>query len=87
MPCKASKTRRLNVSPEARTSKILCKLMEEHNDRLTSGSFAVYPQDEKRSLFLAADQWTDTFLSLLTLFMQGMSGKQFCGSTNKVILM
>ena len=28
-PSKASKTRRLNVSPEARTSEILCKPMEE----------------------------------------------------------
>ena len=34
---KASKTRLLNDSSEARTSEILCKPMEEHNDRLTSG--------------------------------------------------
>ena len=37
VPPKASKTRLLNVSPEARTSEIPCKPMEEHNDRLTSG--------------------------------------------------
>ena len=41
---KASKTRRLNVSLEARTNEILCKSMEEQNPRLTSGSSAVYPR-------------------------------------------
>ena len=64
VPSKASKTHRLNVSPEARKNEILCKPMEEHNDRLTTGLCPVYPRDEKRSLFLAADQWTDAFLSL-----------------------
>ena len=39
---KASKTRRLNVSPEARTSESLCKPMEEQSPRLTTGSSAVY---------------------------------------------
>ena len=39
---KASKTRRLNVSPEARTSEIVCKPMEEQNPQLTTGSSAVY---------------------------------------------
>ena len=33
---KASKTRRLNVSPEPRTSEILCKPKKEQNPRLTS---------------------------------------------------
>ena len=42
VPSKASKTRRLNVSPEARISKILCKPMEEQNPRLTTGSSPVY---------------------------------------------
>ena len=42
VPSKASKTRRLNVSPEARTSEFRCKPMEEHNDRLTSGLCPVY---------------------------------------------
>ena len=42
VPSKASKTRRLNVSPEARTSEILCKPMEEQNPRLTTGSSPVY---------------------------------------------
>ena len=64
VPSKASKKRRFNVSPEARTSEILCKPTEEQNQRLTSGLSAVYHRDEKRSLFLAADQWTDAFLSL-----------------------
>ena len=39
---KASRTRRLNVSPEAQTSEILCKPMEEQNPRLTTGTSAVY---------------------------------------------
>ena len=39
-PPKASKILRLSDSPEARTSEILCKPMEEHNDRLTT----VYPR-------------------------------------------
>ena len=42
VPSRASLTRRLNVSPNARTSEILCKPMEEHNDRLTSGLCPVY---------------------------------------------
>ena len=42
VPSKASKTRRLNVSPEARTSEILCKPMEEQSPRLTTGASPVY---------------------------------------------
>ena len=65
VPSKASKTRRLNVSPEARTSEFLCKPMEEQKPaqdrRFIRGSSAVWQRDEKRSLFLAADQWTDAF--------------------------
>ena len=38
--------------------------------RLTSG----YPRDEKRSSFLAADQWADAFLSLYFLLMQCTCG-------------
>ena len=60
----ASKKRRFNVSPEARTSEILCKPTEEQNQRLTTGLSAVYHRDEKRALFLAAEQWNDAFLSL-----------------------
>ena len=41
---KASKTCRLNVPPEARTSEILCKPMGEQNPRLTTGASAVYPR-------------------------------------------
>ena len=36
-----SKTRRLNVSPEAQTSDILCKPMEEQSPRLNRGSSPV----------------------------------------------
>ena len=38
--------------------------MREQNPRLTTGLSAVYHQDEKRSSFLAVDQWTDAYLSL-----------------------
>ena len=62
VPSKASKTRRLNVSPEARTSEILCKSTEEQNPRPTRGLFAVYHRDKNRSLFLAADERADAFL-------------------------
>ena len=44
IPSKASTKCRLNVSPEARTSDILCKPTEEHNERLRTGLLAVYPQ-------------------------------------------
>ena len=57
-------TRLLNVSAEARTSETVVNRMREQNQRMTSGLSAVYPRDEKRSLFLAADTWTDAFLSL-----------------------
>ena len=39
---KASKKRRFNVSPEARTSEILCKPTEEQNQRLTRGLSPVH---------------------------------------------
>ena len=39
VPSKASKKRRFNVSPEARTSEILCKPTEEQNQRLTRGLY------------------------------------------------
>ena len=61
---KASKSCRLNCFPEEQTNEILCKPKEERNDRLNRGSSAVYQRDEKRSLFLAADQWNNAFLSL-----------------------
>ena len=51
----------MNVSPKARTSEVLCKPIEEQSQLLTSGWRPVYPQDDGRSSFLAADQWTDTF--------------------------
>ena len=37
VPSKASKKRRFNVSPEARTNEILCKPKKEQNQRLTRG--------------------------------------------------
>ena len=58
---KASKTRRLNVFPEAQTSEFQCKPIEKQNTRLNRCSSAVYHRDDKRSLFLAADQWNDAF--------------------------
>ena len=61
---KASKTRRLNVPPEAQISEFLCKPMEEQNPRFTPDLSPVYHRGKKRSLFLAADQWADAFLSL-----------------------
>ena len=49
---KASKKRRLNDPPEARTGKILCKPTKEQNQRLITGLSAVYSRDEERSFFL-----------------------------------
>ena len=53
---KASKRHRVNVSPEARPSEILCKPTEEQNHRLTRRLSALYQWDEKRFLFMAAGQ-------------------------------
>ena len=65
------KTNVLNVSSEARTKEILWKPIEEQNERLTLG-LSLGP----RALFvLAADQGTEAYLCLQTLFMQSMSGK------------
>ena len=62
---RASKKSVLDISSEARTSEILCKpkagTKSAVGNRLVPGLSAVYQQDEKRSLFLAADQWTETF--------------------------
>ena len=59
IPSRASKTRRLNVPPEARTSEIPFKpnavTKSTVDKRLITGLSAVYHRDEKRSLFLAAD--------------------------------
>ena len=44
VPSKAWKTRRLNVSPEARTSEILCNPNAGTKNRLTTGSSAVHPR-------------------------------------------
>ena len=72
MPYRASETTVLNNYSEARTSDFLCKpnagTKSPVDDRFTSGLRPVYHQDEKRSLFLAADQCTDAYLSLYKPF-------------------
>ena len=73
LPTRASRTNVLNDSAEARIHEIPCKSMEEQGPRLTCGVSAVYPRDEKRSLFLAVDQCTVACLSLYILFTQGVS--------------
>ena len=64
---KASKTRRLNVSPEAQTIEILCKPMEQ-NPRLTTGSSAVYQRfiTGTRSAF---SSWLPTSRTTLFFFV------------------
>ena len=49
-------------------AKFNVKRMREQNQQLKSGLEAVYLRDEKRSLFLAADQWTDAFFGLCKPF-------------------
>ena len=49
--------------------------MDEQSPRLTTGASPVYQWNEKHSVFVAADQWTEVLLFLETLFMQGMSKK------------
>ena len=49
--------------------------MGERNVRLTSGLRPVSPRDDSRSSFLAAEKWTDAYLSLLNIFIQGMARK------------
>ena len=78
-PFKESKTRRLNVFPEARTSEILCKWIEEQNPRLTRGSSAVYPRfisgtRSALSSWLLASGPTP-FVSINSFLTQGMFGK------------
>ena len=41
------------------------------DNRFMRGLPPVYDRDCELSFFLAADQWTDAFFSLYTLFMQG----------------
>ena len=57
---KASKTRRLNVSPESRTSEILCKsnagTKSPVDNRFIRGLFSTYQRDRERSSLLAANQ-------------------------------
>ena len=73
------KKRRFNVSPEERTSEILCKPTEEPNHRLTSGLSAVYERFicGVRSALCSwlPNSGTTPFVSKKTLYMQGMSGK------------
>ena len=53
-----------DIFSRARTNEILFKPLEEQNQRLTTSLSAVYQRDDKRALFLAAEQWNDAFLSL-----------------------
>ena len=75
---RTTKTTVLDVFSKARTKEILFKpnsgTRPPVGERLTSGWRAIYYRDDGRSSFLAADWWTDAFLSLWTLFMQGVSG-------------
>ena len=70
---KASKKRRPNVSPEARTSEILCKpnagTKSPVDNRFIRGLSAVYERDRERSSFLAADQWTGASFCLCKYFL------------------
>ena len=80
---KASKTRRFNVSREARISEILCKPTKEQNQWLTTGLSAVYHRDELRALFLAAGQWNGAFLSLRRFLSWGfLLSLSVCGKTS-----
>ena len=78
VPSKASNKRRFNIPSEARTCKILFKTVKEQNHLLNRVLSSVNQLGRERPLFLAADQLTGTFLSLLTLFMQGMSWNLPC---------
>ena len=64
MPTRVPKTTVLNDPSEARTKEILCKPVEEHNERLSRGLSPVYKRDRERSSFLAADLWIDAYLYL-----------------------
>ena len=59
-----TKIHRTLQSIEETPLQCLSRRMEEQNQRLTTGLSLVYQRDDKRSLFLAADQWYDAFLSL-----------------------
>ena len=43
------------------------------DNQLVTGFSLIYLREDGRSSFLAVDQFTDAYLSMLNLFMQGMS--------------
>ena len=64
IPSKAWKKRRFNVSLEARTSEILFNPTDGGtksavDNQFITGLSPVYQQNEKRFLFVTADQWND----------------------------
>ena len=64
---KASRTRRLNVAPEAQTSEILCNATAEQNPRLNRGSSLVYFRYITRTRSILCSwllDWNVAFLSL-----------------------
>ena len=60
--------------------RIICYInrIQDHDERLTTGRRAVYPQGGGHSPFLAADQWAGAFL-----FEQALSCKAYPGMTNQ----
>ena len=82
-PSKASKKRRFNVFPEARTCEIQCKPTEGQNQRLTRGLSPGYHRfitglsAGREALFLTGCRPVDRRLFVsVNPFMQGMSGNQ-----------
>ena len=59
--------------------------MREQNQRLTTGLSAVYQRDEKRSSFLAADQWTDAYFVFVNPFYARHVQEYICRTQNPVI--
>ena len=63
LPSEALGGNELNSISEARTSEIPLRSNNRRRHKIRA-SPAFDPQDQKRSSLLAADQWTDAFLSL-----------------------
>ena len=65
---RAPKTPVLDDPSEARTNKILCKTNRRTLRAFDTRLCVVYPRDDGRSSFRAADQWTDVFFVFVNLF-------------------
>ena len=74
---KAFETGCFNVFLGARTRDFLCQPTEEQNQRLTTNLSAVYQQDEKTTLLLAAEQLNDRFCLCRPFSCQACLGKTF----------